>query len=84
MAKFWVLGWCAAPGIIAPFSVWWVTVQFILDETWTQAPWPAITIIATTALVFVMFIAFASVAVVKQVQYDCAGVRTLFFSHVLE
>ncbi|XP_026742156.1 sodium- and chloride-dependent transporter XTRP3-like isoform X2 [Trichoplusia ni] len=73
MAKFWVLGWCAAPGIIAPFSVWWVTVQFILDETWTQAPWPAITIIATTALVFVMFIAFASVAVVKQVQYDCAG-----------
>ncbi|CAH0578382.1 unnamed protein product [Chrysodeixis includens] len=73
IAKFWVLGWCAAPGIIAPFSVWWVTIQFLEDETWMQAPWPALTIITTAALAVITFIVFASVAVVKQVQYDCVG-----------
>lgn len=75
LARFWVLGWCAAPGIIVPFTIWWMTMAFIRDETWNEAPWPAITMITTAALAFLIIITFASVAVAKQVQYDLIGVR---------
>lgn len=75
LPKFWVLGWSAAPGIIAPFTVWWMTVVFIRDETWYDAPWPAISMLSTAVLAILIFIVFASVAVAKQVQYDFIGVR---------
>ncbi|KAJ8737319.1 hypothetical protein PYW07_000590 [Mythimna separata] len=73
LPKFWVLGWCAAPGIIAPFTVWWMTMGFIQDESWREAPWPAVSMLSTAALAFLIFLVFASVAVAKQVQYDFFG-----------
>lgn len=75
LPKVWVLGWCAAPGIIAPFSFWWVTMCFIQDSTWSEAPWPALTIISTAVVALLIFIMFAAVGIAKQVQYDFVGVR---------
>ncbi|CAH1647853.1 unnamed protein product [Spodoptera littoralis] len=73
LPRVWVLGWCAAPGIIAPFSIWWVTMCFIQYNSWFEAPWPVLTIISTAVLALLIFILFATVAIVKQVQYDFIG-----------
>lgn len=75
--KCWVLGWCAAPGIILPFTVWWVTMVFVHDEAWTQPPWSSVTIISTTATALIVFLIFSFVVVARQVQYDFLGVRII-------
>lgn len=77
LAKFWVLGWCAAPGIIAPLTIWWVTLVVIRDTELTEAPWPVISLMSTAALAILIFVILASVAIAKQVQYDFIGVRYL-------
>ncbi|KAF9419099.1 hypothetical protein HW555_004270 [Spodoptera exigua] len=73
LPRLWVLGWCAAPGIIAPFTIWWVTMCFIQEDSWLEAPWPVLTIISTSVLAVLIFIIFAFVAIMKQVQYDLIG-----------
>ncbi|KAI8430603.1 hypothetical protein MSG28_000818 [Choristoneura fumiferana] len=79
LVKSWVMGWCAAPGIILPFTIWWLVMLFSNTTDWTEPPWDAITVVAVTSLSFVIFFAFAIASVIKQVQYDCLGkVKTSF------
>ncbi|XP_075990932.1 sodium- and chloride-dependent neutral and basic amino acid transporter B(0+)-like isoform X2 [Anticarsia gemmatalis] len=70
LAKCWVLGWCAAPGIIAPFTLWWVTMFYVHGVNWTEAPWAALGVLLAGVLATVVFLIFAGVAVARQVQYD--------------
>uniref|UniRef100_A0A2A4JU52 Uncharacterized protein n=1 Tax=Heliothis virescens TaxID=7102 RepID=A0A2A4JU52_HELVI len=70
LAKFWVLGWCAAPGIIAPFTLWWLTGELARDAAW---PGPALALLGAAALALLVVLACAAVAVARQVQYDCGA-----------
>ncbi|KAJ0183667.1 hypothetical protein K1T71_000090 [Dendrolimus kikuchii] len=70
LPKYWVWGWCAAPGVIVPFTAWWLALLFIKHTDWTEPPWEAITVVSTFAIAFIVFSTSAGVAVAKQVQYD--------------
>lgn len=75
LEKYWVMGWSAIPGIMAPFSAWWVVTIIINDSEWTEMPWEAMTLVVVAGLGCLVILTFASVAVAKQVQYDLIGVR---------
>ncbi|XP_037300053.1 sodium- and chloride-dependent creatine transporter 1-like [Manduca sexta] len=79
LCKSWVWGWCAAPGIIAPIFVWWSATIFIGDPAWTEPPWTASSLAATTATAVVIFLVFATVSICRQVQYDFIGKLTSSF-----
>lgn len=74
LVKSWVVGWCAAPGIILSFTIWWLVMLFSNTTDWTEPPWDGITVVAVTSLSFLIFFGFAIASVVKQVQYDFLGV----------
>lgn len=76
LKKCWVLGWCAVPGIMTPFTLWWIITLIKKDPDWTEPPLDASTLLATLGLVLVTFTLLAAVSVARQVQYDFIGVRT--------
>ncbi|CAH0716569.1 unnamed protein product, partial [Brenthis ino] len=73
LVTYWVLGWCATPGIIIPFTLWW-SISFFLDEiSWTKVPWECSGIVATLCTILLTTTIFAAVSVARQVQYDFIG-----------
>lgn len=74
MRKFWVLGWCATPGVIIPFMVWWMAKIIIEDPT----SWESIAMMASAGFAIITFVLFASVTVSRQEQYDCFSVSVYF------
>lgn len=80
LCKYWVMGWCAAPGVVAPLTLWWVAVV-VMDGAWSWPPWPASVVAAAGALAILILITFAAVAVARQVQYDIIGVRTRLLNY---
>nr|XP_021197777.2 sodium-dependent nutrient amino acid transporter 1 isoform X2 [Helicoverpa armigera] len=70
LAKFWVLGWCSAPGIIAPFTAWWLAAELAREPA---RPGPALALLGAAALALLVLLACAAVAVARQVQYDCGA-----------
>lgn len=77
LPKYWVWGWCATPGIILPFYIWWVTTILNRDSNWRHSPWPTATVITTMIVICMILIICASVAVWRQVQYDIIGVSNI-------
>ncbi|XP_063374090.1 sodium-dependent nutrient amino acid transporter 1-like [Cydia amplana] len=73
LAKPWVFGWFAAPVAVSAVTVWWLVATFLGDEQWTEAPWDAITILATASVAATVFFALAATSVAKQVQFDLLG-----------
>lgn len=73
MRKFWVLGWCATPGVIIPFMFWWM-VKIIIEDS---APWESITMIASAGFAILTFFIFALVTVSRQEHYDCFSVSII-------
>ncbi|XP_063634682.1 sodium-dependent nutrient amino acid transporter 1-like [Cydia splendana] len=73
LAKPWVFGWFATPVAMLAVTVWWLVAIFLGDEQWTEAPWDAITILATASVAATVFFALAAASVAKQVQFDLFG-----------
>ncbi|XP_059059909.1 sodium-dependent neutral amino acid transporter B(0)AT3-like [Achroia grisella] len=69
LGTYWVWGWCAAPGIITPFLLWWLVVS-LMELNFTEPPWEASGIFSAMALVILIVLIFAVVSIAKQVQYD--------------
>ncbi|XP_026313656.1 sodium-dependent nutrient amino acid transporter 1-like [Hyposmocoma kahamanoa] len=67
MKKIWVLGWCATPGIIIPFLVWWMVKIIIEDYT----SWESIAMLTSAGFAIITFFLFALFTVLRQEQYDC-------------
>ncbi|XP_037300939.1 LOW QUALITY PROTEIN: sodium- and chloride-dependent glycine transporter 1 [Manduca sexta] len=59
--------------------VWWSATIFIGDPAWTEPPWTASSLAATTATAVVIFLVFATVSICRQVQYDFIGKLTSSF-----
>lgn len=73
LVRYWVWGWCAAPGVIAPMFVWWLTVNSMDVWEWNQPPWSASTASVIAVLALLIFAIAAAVSVKKQVQFDFFG-----------
>ncbi|XP_031767201.2 sodium- and chloride-dependent glycine transporter 1-like isoform X2 [Galleria mellonella] len=69
LVKYWVWGWCGAPGIIAPFLIWWM-VAILVESNFTEPPWDASGVCSSVALAVVIILVFATITVARQVQYD--------------
>ncbi|XP_013189415.1 sodium-dependent nutrient amino acid transporter 1 [Amyelois transitella] len=74
----WKWGWYCVPVVIVPLGAWWV-ISELLDPRWVEAPWTAAGICASALLASLILMAFAAVAVLKQVQYDfCEKLQASF------
>nr|XP_034839538.1 sodium-dependent nutrient amino acid transporter 1-like [Maniola hyperantus] len=73
LPKYWVCGWCAVPGIITSFTLWWIITCFMNKPDWLEAPWEAAGLVTSISAVLVLFLVSAAISVAKQVQFDLLG-----------
>ncbi|XP_041987070.1 sodium-dependent nutrient amino acid transporter 1-like [Aricia agestis] len=65
----WMYGWCLAPVIIIPLTIWWAT-SWLARPNWDDPPWEASGLVTAVSLSLVVITALGGVAIAKQVQYD--------------
>ncbi|XP_050361153.1 sodium- and chloride-dependent glycine transporter 2-like [Nymphalis io] len=80
ITKLWSMSWCAVPGIIVPFTLWWTVFWFMTKKDWTKAPWELAAVVSSICTVLILFFTFAAISVSKQVQYDFIGKLKSSFS----
>lgn len=79
LPRLWVWGWCSIPGIVMPFTLWWMVVSFMKESDWREAPWESAGILAGVSAALILFMTFAAIAVARQVQYNFIAVRSLLY-----